>query len=180
MAIGCVGGLLDLEDVSVKALEHVLALVDLRWGFGDMVTGEREISAGLVHLERTFAVVGSRQRSFHEDMQAGPRGRDFGVAIEGCDYFPGPRCNLTSFSVAALVDVYPSVGVILCKDESDAIVALGYGYGRIERRPRLRVGAASASAVDRVRDFRKNVAAGLFAPADELVGRSQFSWGLVY
>src|SRR5215218_6520595 len=182
MAVGSTGGLLDLEDVPIKPFQHVLALVDLRWCPAQMLAGEREVSTRLVHLKWPFAVVWSRQCGLHEDVQAGPRRRDLGIAIEGCDYLPGPRFDFAGFSVAALVDVYAGEGVTLGEDEAHArhAVLFGVSDGGLERRPCFRVGAAGPPAMDRVRDLRNIAVAVLFAPTDELVGRSQLSRSLVY
>src|SRR5215212_2139481 len=150
MAVGSAGGILNLEDVPIKPFQHVLALVDLRWGPVQVFAGESEVSARFVHLEWPFAVVRAGQCSLHEDMQAGPGRRHLGIAIEGCDYLPGPWFDVAGLSVAALVDIYTGEGVILGEDEAHArhAVLFGVSDGGLERRPCLRVGAAGPPTMD--------------------------------
>src|SRR5215218_1120628 len=115
-------------------------------------------------------------------MQAGSGRRDLGIAIQGVDYLPGPRFDLAGLSVAALVDVDASVRIVLGEDEAHArhAVLFGVSDSGLERRPCFRVGAAGPPAMDRVRDLRNIAVADLFAPTNELVGRSQLVGTLVY
>src|SRR5687767_8939121 len=94
VSLSLLGGFLIREDVQVEPLEYVLALVDLRRRTFEMVAGQGEVAAGLVHLDRPLAVIPPRQRGLDEDMQAGPGRRDLGIAVEGIDYLPGPWCDV--------------------------------------------------------------------------------------
>jgi hypothetical protein len=115
-----------------------------------VLAGECEVSAGLVHLDWPFAIVRAGQCGLHEDVQAGPGRRDLGIAIQRCDYLPGPRFDFAGLSVAALVNVYASEGVILSEDEAHTghAVLRSVGEGRVKRGPRLRVCSAGLAAGD--------------------------------
>src|SRR5215210_8329168 len=125
--------------------------MDLRRRPFEMLAGQGEVAARLVHLDRTLAVIPPGQRSLDEDMQAGPGRRDLGIAVEGVYYLPGPRRNDAGFRVAAMVEVDAGEGVVLGEDEAHARHAVLFCVGDscIERRPRLWVGATGPPAVDR-------------------------------
>src|SRR5215218_5441344 len=112
------------EELSVQYVNFHLALYDLFWGTGQVLTGYSEEPPGVVHLDLALASSARWQFALDDDMGAGSRRRELRVAVEVFDELAGPVLYLTGLRVSAVVQVDAGVGVVLCENEPDTIITM--------------------------------------------------------